>query len=57
MTNTKELRPLTHDQKKPNKHERVNREVKMLLDAGIVPDETHSQDADRRHKVTHQKIR
>ena len=57
MTVTKDLRPQTHDQKKRGKHDRVNMEVKELLDAGIAPDETHSQDADRHHKVIHQKIR
>jgi len=55
MTVTKDLRPQTHDQKKRRKHDRVNMEVKELLDAGIAPDETHSQDADRHHKVIHQK--
>jgi hypothetical protein len=57
MTVTKDLRPQANDRKKPSKHDRVNMEVKLLQDAGIAPDETHSQDSDRRNKVTHQKFR
>ena len=57
MTATKDLRPQTLGQKKRGKHARVDMEIKVMLDAGIAPDETFSQDADRHHKATHQKNR
>jgi hypothetical protein len=43
------------DQKKRGKHTKSERQVRELWKAGFAPDETHSQDADRHHKVTHQK--
>jgi len=42
-------------QKKLGKHARVIREEKALQEAGIAPDKTYSQDADRHKNITHQK--
>ncbi len=44
-------------QKEHGKNHRIDREVKDLRDAGISPDETRSQDADRHDKATRKKIR
>ncbi len=57
MTTMKDLRPQMPTQKKLSKHARINLEEKMLAEAGISPDETRSQDADRHQNVTHQKSR
>jgi len=43
------------DQNARGRLSKTERQVKELWAAGIAPDETHSQDADRHHKVTHQK--
>jgi len=42
-------------QKKPGKLTKSQRQVRELWEAGFAPDKTHSQDADRHHKVAHQK--
>jgi hypothetical protein len=51
----KALRSQALHQKKPGKRQRVDMEIKELSEAGIAPDETHSQDADRHDKSAHQK--
>jgi hypothetical protein len=43
--------------KKLSRHERIDEEIKSLHDAGIKPDETHSQDADRHLGHSHTKIK
>jgi hypothetical protein len=55
MTAMKDLRPQISGQKKPGKQARTHMEEKMFLEAGIAPDETHSQDADRHQNIAHQK--
>jgi len=55
MIKTNNLRHQSLGQKKRSKHDRVDMEIRELTEAGIAPDETHSQDADRHHKTKHQK--
>jgi hypothetical protein len=43
------------DQKKRGQLTKSERQVKALWAAGIAPNETRSQDADRHRKITHQK--
>ncbi len=57
MKPLKDFRPHTLAQKKLGKHARVSMEENMLLEDGVAPDETHSQDADRHLNVAHQKTR
>jgi hypothetical protein len=55
MIKTNDLHDQSRGQKKRSKHDRVDNEIRELMEAGIAPDETHSQDADRHHKIKHQK--
>ena len=55
MTAMKEALSKMSEQKKRSNLTKSERQVKELWEAGIAPDKTHSQDADRHHKVAHQK--
>jgi hypothetical protein len=54
MTIPKDSRLQTLNHKKEGSRNENKKEMKELLDAGVPPDETYSQDADRHRKVTHQ---
>jgi len=56
MPDMKDFRLQAFHQKRPGKRQRIDMQIKELSDAGIAPDETHSQDADRHDKSAHQKL-
>ena len=55
MTEIKDLRPQGPGLKKQTKQEKQAREIVEFHAAGLPQLETHSQDADRHRKATHQK--